>query len=594
MLRASSLSPFGPIFAKELRVSARRKRTYFLRVFYLAALLLALLLAYTSVHHSYGPSGVAARVQEQAELGFSFFFGFSMFCLIAMCAICPILTSTAISSERLGKTLPVLLMTPINGWQIIGGKLFSRLLVALTLIGLSLPVLALVRLLGGVELSQMVGVLCLCTCTALSTAALGLFLSTFLNRSYVVILLSYGLILMHYMFVPMILMMLMSVGRRGPPRMDLVGALSPFFSVILLAEPMFTIGSSWAFTWIGASLLQLLEAGGLVVGSALVLRRLARRSGEPAAAPAPLLGTPPESPGAAQNRRAVAAARSEVSDNPIAWREVRRPLMNRRWQRVVAVLVVVGGLLATYFSLAVNSALGEWQVQQAYAVVFNGLFWLLVAVLSATAISQEKESDTWTLLLVTPLGGWAIVQGKVLGLLRRLMWPMILIAGHFLLFALGPLKLASVLVVLWVIVTFNSVWLASGIYLSLRFRSPTFAVIANLLLAVASYLGVLTVLGIIGNVTDHYRLAQVVGWYAPYAYLGVGIEGFEGRTFGFYMPGNTRLDAIEFARLVIIVGLAHLAVAGLILTAVARSFDRIVGRAPQVYRPSSTPAAAAF
>src|SRR5690348_11313743 len=144
MVRLSALSPFGPILEKELRVPARRKRTYFLRVFYLAALLLALLLAYTSTHQSYYGSGVAARMQEQADLGQSFFMGFAFFCLVSMCAICPILTCTAISSERLAKTLPVLLMTPISGWQIIAGKLFSRLLVALTLIGLSLPVLALV------------------------------------------------------------------------------------------------------------------------------------------------------------------------------------------------------------------------------------------------------------------------------------------------------------------------------------------------------------------------------------------------------------------------------------------------------------------
>lgn len=585
MWRASSLSPFGPIFAKELRVSARRKRTYFLRVFYLAALLLALLLAYTSVHRTFGGAGVAARVQEQGQLGLTFFFGFSMFCLIAMCAICPILTSTAISSERLAKTLPVLLMTPINGWQIIAGKLFSRLLIALTLIGLSLPVLALVRLLGGVELSQMIGVVCLCTCTALSTAALGLFLSTFLNRSYVVILLSYGVILLHYLFIPMILMMLVSTGRRGLPRMDLFGMLSPFLAIIFLAEPFPAFGSAWASVWTTASLVQLVEAAGLVVCSALVLRRIARRAGEPAAIPAPLQGSTARQAPAGRRRRALGG---EVSDNPIAWREMRRPLMTRPWHRIVAVVVVVGSLLATYLALAVNSSLGEWQVQMIYAVVFNGLFWLLAAVLSATAISQEKESDTWTLLLVTPLSGWAIVRGKVLGLLRRLMWPIVLIAIHFALFAFGPLRLQSMLIVLWVIVTFNSIWLATGMYLSLRFGRPTFAVIANLLLAVALYLGVLAVLGIIGNLTEHYRLADVVAWYAPYSYLVIGMDGSHSSASGFFMPNSVRLDLFEFAGLIVLVGIAHLIIAGVILAAIARSFNRIVGRAPQ--RAGSQPA----
>ena len=45
-------------------------------------------------------------------------------------------------------------LTPISAWQIVAGKLFSRLLIALTLLGLSLPILAIVRLLGGVEIEH--------------------------------------------------------------------------------------------------------------------------------------------------------------------------------------------------------------------------------------------------------------------------------------------------------------------------------------------------------------------------------------------------------------------------------------------------------
>src|SRR5687767_1576647 len=192
LARLSAVSPFGPIFAKELRTTARRKRSYLLRVVYIGGLLLALMMAYFSTNPMYAGGGVAAQAQAQAQLGMMFFAFFSMFCVVAMAAISPVLTSTAISSEKLAKTLPVLLMTPINTWQIIGGKLFSRLLVSLTLIGLSLPVLALVRLLGGVELWQMAAVMCLCTVTALFAAALGLFFSTFINRAYATILLSYA------------------------------------------------------------------------------------------------------------------------------------------------------------------------------------------------------------------------------------------------------------------------------------------------------------------------------------------------------------------------------------------------------------------
>ena len=173
MLNLSALSPFGPIFDKELRSTARRKRTYVLRCVYLGALLLLLLMVYTGFRERGEYGSVAHRQEQQAEMGYAFFVCFSMFCVISMAVLGPILTATAISSERQQKTLHVLLMTPITSWQIISGKLFSRLLVALMLIGLSLPALAVARLLGGVELNQMFAVICLCAATALFTAAVG-------------------------------------------------------------------------------------------------------------------------------------------------------------------------------------------------------------------------------------------------------------------------------------------------------------------------------------------------------------------------------------------------------------------------------------
>src|SRR5256885_8094172 len=84
--RIRGLSPFGPIFGKELRTTARRRRSYFLRVFYLGALLLALLVAWSSTSSRNYYGGIAAQAQAQAELGMMFFICFSMFSVIAMAA----------------------------------------------------------------------------------------------------------------------------------------------------------------------------------------------------------------------------------------------------------------------------------------------------------------------------------------------------------------------------------------------------------------------------------------------------------------------------------------------------------------------------
>src|SRR3954467_2580821 len=233
-MRLSGLSPFGPIFGKELRTAARRKRNYLLRVLYLGGLLLFLLLAYTNTRDEYY-GGTAARAQAQEQLGRAFFTFFSLFCAGAMALVGPVVTSTAINGERQGTTVHVRLRTPLTAWQIVSGKLFSRLLAALTLIGLSLPVLALVRLLGGVELEQMVAVLCIVTTFTMSCAAIGLFYSALMNRSYAVILLSYLTIGFIYALVPFLIVVATDIPERTGFRVFQYG--HPMFATIIQAVP---------------------------------------------------------------------------------------------------------------------------------------------------------------------------------------------------------------------------------------------------------------------------------------------------------------------------------------------------------------------
>src|SRR4029453_13900918 len=98
-MHLSGLSPFGPIFGKELRAASRRKRNYLLRVVYLGGLLLFLLWAWAITPPGWGYSGGPPRQQQQEQLGYVFFIPFSMFSVIAMGLIGAVLTSTAINSE---------------------------------------------------------------------------------------------------------------------------------------------------------------------------------------------------------------------------------------------------------------------------------------------------------------------------------------------------------------------------------------------------------------------------------------------------------------------------------------------------------------
>lgn len=607
--RLRGLSPLGPIFSMELRTTARRKRTYVLRFFYLAALFLGLLFCWAIFRmDSRQPGSVATRAQNLAQMGMAFFGVFSFFTLGAMGLVGPILTSTAINSERLHKTLPVLLMTPISAWQIVSGKLFSRVLIALTLIGLTLPVLAVVRLLGGVEIEQMVGVLCICVATVLMTAAVGLILSTLISRAYAVILLSYAFLGFLYMLLPLICALILNAisGPMGPMGrgwqrvfMPAMSVANPAVAVGLLAIPEPIPFRTLSWEW--CVLAHLGFATLLLSLSAALLRRVARRESEggagPASTPVPelIVNDPvPEQTGAAappplpKKRRAKPAG--DVADNPVLWRELRRPLIPRRWLRLFASVVVAGLLVVIYLLLWANDALKEVDAQIPFAFVFCIMLNVLVCILSATAIAQEKESDTWTLLLATPLDAWRIIWGKLMGLLRRLIWPAVLIGAHFIGFTgTSVINVPTLLLVLWIIFTSNAIWLAVGLYLSLRLRTVTFAVILNLLGPVIIYAGVALVLGTIGALrpggSGRDNWAESVAYYMPYFYLAEGINDLNSRHSWsdgtVYMPFREPVTAPTFLGIAFLVGCGYLAVTAAIIWYTAVRFDAIVGRAPQ-------------
>ncbi len=626
----SRISPFGPIFGKELRVTSRRKRTYFLRVGYLGTLLLLLLWMYLLIGMSYSWRGnggsVAQRQMQQQQLGSYFFSMFAMFSVVAAAIISPVLTSTSIGAERLHKTLHVLLMTPITSWQIISGKLLSRLWVALVLIGLSLPVLAVSRLLGGVELSQVGSVLSLVATMAIVGASIGLFFSTLLNRAYAVILLSYATILFFYLFIPVMIGLLWSHQFRAgqDTYFWLLGATHPVAATAMESMPFARMPSSYWPVCVGTNLLL---AAALVTASAWMVRRFARKEGSvervdptPAALPVPAIvaADGSDAPAAPANipitRR---ARRSEVGDNPIFWREMRRPLLTRRWQRITATVICLALLGIVYGVLAGENGLTDRDTQIGFAIVFHGLVWLVASVLAATAIAQEKESDTWTVLLATPIKASRIVRGKVAGVMRRMLWPSVLIVGHFVLFTVaGCIDVGTTAVVLWVIFTTNALWVATGVYCSLRFKTVTFAVIMNLSLAVLLY-GMLPLVlfvggelarpvmsgavdGLIRGVTPEApwrdasqlrgeQLAELTLYNLPYYYLGMVVDYGNHRSTWSTPVFGTQRPIADLHMMAYMLGLGYLGAGAWVVHRTGVRFNSIVGRAEQLDDESASP-----
>lgn len=564
------LSPFGPIFRKELLAMSRRKRTYALRFGYLGILLFLLFLAYMSSPYArMGTRGVVDRVMAQTELARVFFGFFAVFSVVAMGALGPVLTCTAINAERLNRTLNVLLLTPLNAWQIVAGKLTSRLLAAFTLLGLSLPLLAIVRLLGGVEVESMIAAVLIAGSVALASASVGLLLSAYVSRAYSVILLSYGIMLIIYVLVPILYGVMLSNRMGMPtPAQTWVYGLHPMIAVMELVAGIPLVLPHWGWCvglHVGASIALTAATAGLVRRHARMVESATRA--EPAV----------------WEKGARGVAR-DVGENPVLWRELRRPIAKRRWQRIVGPLAAIGLLLGTYILIAWDSprTLRYDETHIAYAFGFQFVIGLMLAVFAATAVAHEKETDTWTLLIASPLKGSQILWGKWWGVWKRALGVIVLAVLHLVGFALaGVLHWSGVMVTIAVMIGFTSVWVATGLYLSLKLRRVTTAAAVNLLLPVAAYLGVPLVLLLIGELTNSHNAPELSLWYLPFYYIGIAIDRAPGSTVMFEPWGT--IDYGTFIMLGLGVATLHMLLALCAVWMMAGLFDRLVGRAPQTW-----------
>ncbi len=174
------LSPLrlaGPILDKELRVTSRRRRLYVLRFAYVVALVLVVLQLWYSLLRSRGGGSGALQVSRLGEMGKGIVAMVVWFQFITGQILAAALLGDAISSEVRQRTLDVLMVTPVRSFQIVIGKLVSKLLQAASLLAISLPILAVVRVFGGVPWDYAVAGLCVTASTGIFAGALSLTLS---------------------------------------------------------------------------------------------------------------------------------------------------------------------------------------------------------------------------------------------------------------------------------------------------------------------------------------------------------------------------------------------------------------------------------
>lgn len=506
----------GPIFGKELRVLSRRGRHYWLRGLHIALLSFFVVITWINVvDWVAGPNSV----YRMSDAGKTIITTIVWFQFVTLQLVAVAMMSTAVSEEVHHRTLGVLLTTPITRWQIVGGKMLARLVQLVLLLLISLPLLSLVRVFGGVPIGYVLGSACMTITAGLFVGAVAIFYSTLFRKAYASFLLTLATLAVLQALLPLIAMLLLAIGAAGAMASGSTSTLewtlgaivhiNPFWALSVMTMETFSpqMGGQIPFSW-GMHCLVMLGATALVLLPTVVLvRKAARRAivgrttgpgRGPRAVPAPSLPTadapdtntvqPPPMP--AQPRPAAPRAKAgktpvgpvrEITGSPMVWRKLRTPMIQSKALRVAALCVVIALMAIFYALLGKLDVLGEAETQAAFVVALLLCGMVPTAVFSATTISSEREARTLPLLLTTTLSDGQVIFAYVVETLRRSLPAWCLLFAHVLVFVLFGVLHVSVLAYLLVLVVWLAVFLAGmGMWVSSIYRRTTAAVVVNL------------------------------------------------------------------------------------------------------------------
>ncbi len=414
----------GPVFDKELRVASRRRRTYLLRFAYVGFLTLFVVQVVSVATHVTSASSAVVRMSYMGVVASGVVSSIVWFQFLLAQLLAIVLLSGAIGNEVRRGSLDALLVTPISSLQIITGKLLSGLLQLVLLLAVSLPLLAVVRVFGGVPWDYVVFNLCTTLAAALFAGSLSLLLSVTNRHAYRVVSNAVGWCLVLWGGSAALLALLRWAGYIGSATTQMALYLSnPFFVMFVQTNSM--LAASMRLSPLGLLPLHcLVMLTGAVLMLLLAVRRIRRVALAPVPGEGPLAGRGPSTQATMASRTWWRSRRAirPVTGSPIVWKELRRPIFPRGRRGIFNALGLIAAgclIVGTLIFLLVHSRLTVGPACIAVAALLQLLFVINVATSAASTITREKEARTLPILLTVPLDNGAIMQGKALGLLRR-------------------------------------------------------------------------------------------------------------------------------------------------------------------------------
>ncbi len=394
----------GPIFIREWLTLPRRTAHYFSRALYLGALWILLLTIWqVTIGWDY-----AATLGDLARFGMLAFQVLAYVQLTLLLFFAALSAASTISLEKDRRTFLLLLITDLHNYEIVLGKLFGSLLqIALLLVG-SIPVFALLMILGGIEPYQIGETLLVLTTTALAAGSLGGLVALWRDKTFQALAMTVLILVLYLCLVQALGLIPYFTDSVADSTVRFAQtSLDPFMALAQVLDPPAQAASVGAAPRFAGAMLMV---SAFLNGFGIIKLRVWNPSGEPIMQ-REVIGAKVSEP---ERVHAAPGKARPVWANPILWREIvtrgygRRPLLVKSAYFVVLALV-------SYYALF---ALPPGELAAAYGLVPIGILsLLLISAQSVTSITSERDLGSLDLLVITDLSPREFILGKIFGIL---------------------------------------------------------------------------------------------------------------------------------------------------------------------------------
>ena len=408
----------GPLFSRETLTAPRQFKHFLVRSGYIGAMFV---LMYTAAQTTFGWQQIR-NLGDVARFGQLVFQIFAVVQLTLMIFFSVLFAAGNVAQEKDRRTILLLLMTDLRDSEFVLGKLFASLLLPAVLLATSIPVFAVVHLMGGTSLVQMGCVIAISAAAGFLAGCWGSMVAFWREKTFQTLAISLIGVVLSLGCVEGLLIL---SGTTTPAGIA-IGALNPFRSTFRVLDP-FHAAAGTTFATVALISVAELSVVGIILAVVAILRLRIWN-------PSRTLG---EAATKDENVQGVVRPPRVVWNSPVIWRE----MMTKAYGRKVILIKFAYLVIAAFaiYSVVVSPrdaglVLGMISSSGAAFVGLSLLAMLLVNAQAVTSLTTERDAGTLELLLVTDVTAKEFILGKLGGVLfnskELILTPILFVAWY--------------------------------------------------------------------------------------------------------------------------------------------------------------------